>query len=120
MTGPNLEPQVTEPPFPEKVQWCLDNLGQRISAVAAGVSDARPVRAWATGEMPAPETAQQRIGVLYAAAVEVVEVYDDQTARAFFRSSNPYAGDLSLLEVIAAEGSEAQETVRGAVSLFLE
>ncbi len=122
MVGPNAEPQAEELDPQQKLQWCLDNLGQRITAVGLGKSDARPVREWATSPDGLPADYVTQVDVLFGAAKRVADVYDDQTARAFLRSSNPYAGDRSLLELTAMAGAdvEVREVVDGAVEAFLE
>jgi hypothetical protein len=123
MVGPNAEPQTPELSTGEKLQWCLENLGQRITTVAVSPEtlDARVVRQWVAGPESIPEVSQTRAVMLYDAARRIADVYDDQTARAFLRGSNPYAGDRSLLEVIGVEEPEqAREIVDGAVSVFLE
>jgi hypothetical protein len=71
-----------------------------------------------------PDTISVRADLLYEAAKRVTDVYDNATARSFLRSSNPSAGDRSLLELTAMCGTEedtaaAREIVNGAVEAFL-
>ena len=119
MVGPNAEPQVEVLSPREKLGWCLENLGQRITVVGLGESDARPVREWA--EAGVPEGMSIQVDALFGAAKRVADVYDDQTARAFLRSSNPYADDRSLLEftAVASIDESALEVIDGAVEVFL-
>lgn len=104
----------------QQLEWCLGNLGVRLTtATVSPELDAAQVEGWLGGSVPEP--AASKVALLYGAAREVSDVYDEQTARAFLRSSNPYAGDDSLLRVIAhGEPEEAQAVVRGAVREFLD
>jgi uncharacterized protein (DUF2384 family) len=94
----------------------LEMLGQRITAVGVGLSDARPVRAWAAGGVIRDDNAE-RLRLLYRVTRSVQLVYDEETARAFLRSSSPYLGDRAPVEVIA-EG-DAPRSI-DAVRAFLE
>src|SRR5690348_8408110 len=122
MVNQNAEPQAEELSPQQQLQWCLDNLGQRITTVGIGQLDAQPVTQWVTSES-VPMEAVAPISVLYGAAKRVTDVYGDQTARAFLRSSNPYVGDRSLLEFTASAGVDieaARAMVDNAVSAFLD
>ena len=84
----------------------LQMLGQKITAVGVGLSDARPIRAWAGGGEVREENAV-RLRLLFRVARAIQLVYDEQTARAFLRSSSPYLGDRSPLELIAEYDEQA-------------
>lgn len=121
MSGLEVDPSVQEPSDKGKLQWCLANLGQRLTTVALNPEsrDASVVREWAASDIP--ESVQPRVSMLYGAARSVSERYDEQTARYFLRDSNPFAGDQPLLLVIAeSEPEEAKRIVDGAVSSFLD
>jgi hypothetical protein len=121
MPGLETEHQAQELTGNDKLRWCLENLGQRITTVAVNSDelDASTVRGWADGTIPEPTL--PKVSLLYDAAKQVSDVYDAQTARAFLRSSNSYAGDESLLLVIAqAEPEQAADIVSGAVAIFTE
>lgn len=93
-------------------QYLLDKVGQRITTVGVGLSDARQVRKWAEGGA-IRATNEERLQLLYRIARTVELVYDQETARAFLRSTSPYLGDRSPLEAIAnLEEQDAIEAVR--------
>lgn len=94
----------------------LQILGQKITAVGVGLSDARPIRAWASGGEVREDNAT-RLRLLFRVARAIQLVYDEQTARAFLRSSSPYLGDRSPLELIAEDNEPA---VIEATRAFLE
>lgn len=81
-------------------EYLLDKVGQRITTVGVGLSDARQVRKWADGGQIRP-TNEERLQLLYRIARTVELVYDQETARAFLRSSSPQLGDRSPLLAIA-------------------
>lgn len=91
---------VREPPVPI-ARWCLDNLGQRITAVGLGLTDASLVRRYARGDGKPSSEREARLRLLYRVARMVADAYDPQTARAFLRGSNPLLDDQSPLAVIA-------------------
>jgi hypothetical protein len=91
-------------------------LGQRITAVGVGLSDARPVRTWAEGGA-IREDNETRLRLLYRVARSVQIAYDEETARAFLRSTSPYLGDRAPLQIVAeADATRALEATRA----FLE
>lgn len=81
-------------------QYLLDNVGQRLTTVAVGLSDARPVRKWAQG-CDIREENEARLRLLYRVARSIELTYDQETARAFLRSSSPVIGDRSPVHAIA-------------------
>lgn len=96
----------------QQAGYLLRALGQRVTAVGVGLSDARPVRAWQEGGDIREEN-ERRLRLLFRLARTVALVYDDETARAFLRSSSPYLGDRSPLEVVAAgDETSAVEALR--------
>jgi hypothetical protein len=118
-TEPQHQPE--ELSINDKLRWCLENLGQKLTTVAVNSDelDARTVRVWADGTVPM--LASPKVSILYDAAKRVSDVYGEATARAFLRSSNPEADDQSLLMIIAQTDAElASEIVNGAVSVFLD
>jgi len=96
--------------------YVLDVVGQRISAVAVGLSDARPIRLWQEGKEIRDEN-DGRLRLLYRVAKTVASIYDESTARAFLRASSPYLSDSSPAQAIAANRDvEVLEALRS----FLE
>lgn len=108
--------EALEVPVAKIAGYVLETVGQKISAVALGLSDARAVRDWQEGK-PIREENEFRLRVLYRVAKTIVSIYDEATARAWLRSSSPYLGDAAPAMVIAA-GEDAR--VVEAMRSFLE
>lgn len=87
-------------------RWLLEHVGQRITAVALGLSDASVVRQYAVGRTRPRDAREARLRLLYRIARTVAEAYDEETARAFLVGSNPQLGDRSPAVVIADEEPE--------------
>ncbi|MHB1527673.1 MAG: hypothetical protein ACYCZN_15615 [Candidatus Dormibacteria bacterium] len=105
----------------QMARWCLDNLGQRISAVGLGLGDASLVRRYARGDGVPSAEREVRLRLLYRVARMVADTYDAQTTRAFLRGSNPLLDDLAPLSVIAAHPVEtAGSEVIAAARALLE
>ena len=105
----------------QMARWCLDNLGQRVSAVGLGLADASLLRRYARGEGSPSAEREARLRLLYRVARMVAGAYDAQTARAFLRGSNPLLGDQAPLTVIAeAPLEEAGAEVIAAARVLLE
>lgn len=102
---------------PKIAAYVLETVGQRLSAYALGLSDARPIRAWQEGGDIREEN-EWRLRLLYRIAKTVASIYDEATARAFLRSSSPYLADQSPIWVIA-EGRNENEVLE-ALRTFLE
>lgn len=102
-------------------RWCLDNLGQRVSAVGLGLSDASLIRRYARGDGKPNAEREARLRLLYRIARMVAGAYDAQTARAFLRGSNPLLDDLAPLSFIADRPVEvAGSEVVAAARVLLE
>jgi hypothetical protein len=101
---------------PQLASWLLETVGQRITALGVGLRDARPVREWQEGGKIRDEN-DERLRLLYRVARTITLVYDEQTARAFLRSSSPYLDDHAPVLAIA-EGDE--RAVLEALRAFLE
>lgn len=101
--------------------FLLEHVGQRITAAATGVADARPVRSWRDGTATPHEEHDWKLRVLYRVVRPIFEIYGAQTARVFLRSSNPQLGDESPLLWIADKSQkEAEPAVLAATRAFLE
>jgi hypothetical protein len=88
-------------------RWCLDNLGQRVSAVGLGLTDASLLRRYARGDGKPSGDREARLRLLYRIGRMITDAYDAQTARAFLRGSNPLLGDHAPLTVIADQPVDA-------------
>lgn len=105
----------------EITTYLLEHVGQRITTVATGVADARPVRSWRDGTATPHEEHDWKLRLLYRVVRPIHEVYGAPTARAFLRSSNPQLGDESPLLVIADKSQKSAEpAVLAATRAFLE
>ncbi len=101
---------------PQIAGYLLETLGQKVTALGVGLRDARPVRAWQEGREIREEN-EVRLRLLYRVAKTVASIYDEETARAFLRSSSPYLGDEAPVFAIAAgDEKSALEALRA----FLE
>ena len=101
---------------PDVAGWLLNTVGQRITAVGVGLSDARPVRGWIEGKTIRDEN-EERLRLLYRVARTIALVYGDRTARSFLRSSSPYLNDTAPVVAIAnGDERSALEALRA----FLE
>jgi hypothetical protein len=76
----------------QQLEWCLSNLGERLTTgIFSPELGVRVLEGWLIGDVP--EAAIPRVTLLYEAAKEVSGIYDEETARALLRGSNPYAGE---------------------------
>ena len=82
--------------------WLLEHIGQRITAVALGLSDATMLRRYKHGEVGSlKEDREARLRLLFRVARMVAGAFDDDTARAFLISSNPQLGDKSPVVILS-------------------
>lgn len=107
----------------QKLTWCVENLGQRLTTAGLGFSDARCVNDWAVSQ-EVPERVQEQLDLLHGAASSVATEYDAQTARAFVRSANPQADGRAIIQITgdartAAKAEVARSVVTQAVEAFL-
>ncbi len=126
MVNASPETQTEQLDPQQQLEWCLsdENLGQRITTVGLGETDARTVAEWVTSGVP--EIRVTQLGVLYGAAQRISAVFDSQTARAFMRSSNEITSDDAPVQVIARtgiegpEGENARQLISSAVGEFVD
>jgi hypothetical protein len=107
--------QRTAPPPPagrvaaaELARALHDLLGERLTAVIAGVSDARVVRAWAQGRKTPPPDAERRLRQAY-------EYEEADSVRAWFLGAEPRRDDRAPALVLG----ENPATVAQAARAFL-
>lgn len=90
--------------LPTLTSWLLDHVGQRITAVALGLSDASMLRRYKQGDIGSlKEDREARLRLLFRVSRMVAEAFDDETARAFLTSSNPQLGDKSPVVILSDE-----------------
>ena len=68
-------------------------LGQRLTAVIAGVKDAKAVGQWARGKRAPSQEVQQRLRHAYQITAMLLEVEGVETVRAWFQGLNPDLDD---------------------------
>ena len=103
-------------------RWCLDNLGQRVSAASLGLADASLMRRYARRQGKPSGDREASLRLLYRVGRMMTDAYDAQTARAFLRSSNPLLGDRAPVAVISTEAAETAgaEVLTAARALLLD
>jgi hypothetical protein len=106
----------------EKTAFLLDAIGPRVTAAALGLSDARPLYKWRTGEVEPRNGEQgQKLQILYRIGYEVTKAYGPKVLSSFLRGSNPQLGDRAPLVVLAqGEANEVENELVGATRAFLE
>jgi hypothetical protein len=114
--------QRTAPPPPagrvaaaELARALHDLLGERLTAVIAGVSDARVVRAWAQGRKTPPPDAERRLRQAYEIAQLLLHYEEAGSVRAWFLGAEPRLDDRAPALVLG----ENPATVAQAARAFL-
>lgn len=79
--------------IPRIAAYLQEILGQRLTAVIAGVSDAKAVGQWARGKRVPSPAVRQRLLDAYQITAMLREAEDAETIRAWFRGMNPDLGD---------------------------
>lgn len=98
--------------MPRLAAYLQETLGQRLTAVIAGVSDAKAVGQWARGKrLPSPAV-QQRLRHAYQITAMLREVEDAETVRAWFRGMNPDLGDESPAFAVGERPVEVLQAAR--------
>lgn len=108
--------------LPKLTTWLLEHLGQRITAVALGLSDASMLRRYKQGDIgQLKEDREARLRLLYRVARMVSDAFDNETARAFLISSNPQLGDKSPAVVLSDEPpDQSGPEILGAARALIE
>ena|SRR5712691_7733670 len=88
---------------PEIASRLQEVLGQRLTAVVAGVDDAEAVGQWACGlRAPHPE-AERRLRDAHQVAGLLLDYDAPQTVRAWFGGMNPHLDEQAPAQVIATD-----------------
>lgn len=80
-------------PISEIATFLRQHLGQRMTAYIGGVNDPKMVARWIAGQSRPRDHAQRRLREGYQAARLLVGAYGDETAKAWFFSSNMRLND---------------------------
>src|SRR5437868_9014291 len=92
---------------PEIATSLQEVLGQRLTAVVAGVNDAKAVGQWARGlRVPHPD-AERRLRDAYQVVGLLLENDAPETIRAWFGGMNPHLGDQAPALVVATDPAHA-------------
>src|SRR6476646_1376495 len=78
---------------PETAARLQEVLGQRLTAVVAGVNDAKAVGQWARGLRSPHPDAERRLRDAYQVVSLLLECEPPETVRAWFGGMNPHLGD---------------------------
>lgn len=119
---PEPAPELVELSVPQKVGWCLQNLGASITLHATGSAQLGPLRQWTeTGVMPPGGIHRsERVELTYAAALAIFLATDRQQLKDFFYRRDLLNDDISPLEIIAKdELVQAQTAIEKMVEVFL-
>ena len=108
----------TEASVQELSSFLQDVLGRRITALIAGVSNARTISRWASGEVRdvRDHQVEQRLRTAYEVVRLLVQYDSRDTVRAWFIGLNPQLDDISPVEAI--ENGDLKE-VRAAARAFI-
>ena len=104
--------QAVRTPIPRVAAYLQETLGQRLTAVIAGVSDAKAVGQWARGKRAPGPQVQQRLRHAYQITAMLLEVEDAETVRAWFRGMNPDLGDEAPALALAKRPVEVLQAAR--------
>lgn len=102
--------------LPNLVGSLLDVLGQRLTAVAAGVSDAKAVGKWSRGERSPHPDVEQRLRNTFQVVQLLLQHESAETVRAWFVGMNPYLGDQAPALVIGVRPDEVLQAARAFVT----
>ena len=87
-------------------------LGQRLTAVVAGVSDAKAVAKWARGERSPRPDAEQRLRDAYQIASLLLRSESSATVRAWFSGMNPELDDRAPAMVVRDDPGRVLQAAR--------
>jgi hypothetical protein len=106
----------------EQTIFLLDHIGPRITAAALGLKDARPLKAWKTGDTgPKSAAVAERLRILFRMAYAIVGVYGVRTASAFLRSANPQLDNESPVVLLRVDDpAQVEAKLLWAMRAFLE
>jgi len=98
--------------LPDVVREIESVLGQRLTAVIAGVSDGKAVGKWVRGERIPRAEAEQRLRDAYYVASLLLQVEAPSTVRAWFSGMNPELDDRAPALVLAEDPARVLHAAR--------
>lgn len=96
---------------PELTRALRDLLGERLTAVIAGVGDAGALRAWARGTAP-PQDAERRLRHAYEIAQLLLQEEAPDSVRAWFMGSEPRLDDRAPALVLGDDPAAVARAAR--------
>jgi hypothetical protein len=87
-------------------------LGQRLTAVIAGVSDAKAVGKWARGERAPRPDAEQRLRDAYYVTTLLLQAEAPSTVRTWFTGMNPELDDRAPALVLGEDSARVLQAAR--------
>ena len=87
----------------EIATFLMENLGQRLTALLAGLTDPKGVSRWANGKNSPQPDIERRLRAAYQVFHLVQSVESPHTVRAWFIGLNPQLEDLSPAEALAED-----------------
>lgn len=110
--GQTAQAEAVHAPISRVAADLQETLGQRLTAVIVGISDAKAVGQWARGKrVPSPEV-QQRLRNAYQITAMLLEVEDVETVRAWFRGMNPDLDDEAPALALAKRPAQVLQAAR--------
>ncbi|MGH2461968.1 MAG: XRE family transcriptional regulator [Chloroflexota bacterium] len=104
--------QAARLPITAIARYLEDVLGQRLTAVVAGTTDAKAVSKWANGtRTPHPET-ERNLRHAYHVAQLLMQVEAAETVRAWFAGMNPDLDDVAPALLIATDPGRVVQAAR--------
>ena len=103
-------------PVSEVAGRLQDVLGQRLTAVVAGVNDAKAVGRWARGARSPHPDAERRLRNAYQVVGVLLEYDAPETIRAWFGGMNPHLGDHAPAQVIATEPEQVLQAAQAFIA----
>lgn len=96
----------------EVVRGIESVLGQRLTAVIAGVADAKAVGKWARGERAPRADAEQRLRDAYYVTSLLLQAEGPSTVRAWFGGMNPELDDRAPALMLAEDPARVLQAAR--------
>jgi RNA polymerase sigma factor (sigma-70 family) len=101
-----------QPSVAEISSYLQNALGPRLTALSVGVSDAREIVSWASGDLQPDADIAQRLHNVYAIVQLLLQVETPQAVRAWFLGMNPELDDRAPALMLADEPEVVAEAAR--------
>lgn len=115
-TGHAVHGLATRMDLPALVGSLLGVLGLRLTAVVAGISDAKAVGKWSRGERSPRPDVEQRLRNTFQIAQLLLQHELTETVRSWFVGMNPYLDDQAPALVLGERSDEVLQDARAFVT----